>query len=250
MRGISYTSYGLTDIGRVRSNNEDAWYADDEFGCYIVSDGMGGALAGEIASHMVTTRVPELLKERLPKRIKNIEDKKIRSIVIDVLETVNDEVCHRSQTDPSCKGMGATIVLLLIRNQKAMVVHVGDSRAYYANTDEMIRLTRDHNLLQVLIDEGVVDEADALGHPASSELLCDIGMPEGLYADISYFSVYKGGRILMCTDGIHGENSDEAIAKITKSISMDPHQVCCFLIDMANEGGGRDNSTAVVVDCN
>jgi len=239
---------GLTDVGIVRGNNEDSWSADADFGCYIVSDGMGGALAGEVASQMVVDMLPGALKEHLPEQIDDIGDEEIRNMVFKALTEVNDAVCKRSSEDPKCAGMGATVVMILVRGTQAMVVHAGDSRAYLLRNAELSRMTKDHNLLQVLLDEGTVTPEEAIGHPAGCELLCDVGMPEGMYADVLYFDIEAGDKLLLCSDGLNGMILDDQIKHIVnKNETLEA--LCDELIESANEAGGQDNITALIINC-
>jgi len=238
---------GLTDIGAVRDNNEDAWSVDVEFGCYIVSDGMGGALAGEVASDMVANQLPGILKRELPDVIDDIGSDEVRTRLFKALAVINDMVCERSEKDPKCAGMGATLVMVLVRGCQAMVVHAGDSRAYLVRNNEMSLLTKDHNMLQVLLDEGVLTPEEAVGHPAGSELLCDVGMPDGMFADVLYFDMEANDKILLCSDGLNGVIPDEQIRHIlNKNMSLE--KISQELIYAALEGGGHDNITALVMD--
>jgi PPM family protein phosphatase len=242
------TYAGLTDIGSVRDNNEDSWSADEAFGCYIVSDGMGGALAGEVASHMVVEDLPKALKTHLPEKIDDIGSEEVRTQVFKALSEVNDAVCKRSAEDPQCTGMGATVVMVLIRESHAMVVHAGDSRAYLLRNGALSLMTKDHNMLQVLIDEGVVAPEDAFGHPAGCELLCDVGMPEGMFADVLYLDLEKDDKLLLCSDGLNGMIYDEQIKHIiSKDLPLD--DICEELVAAANEAGGHDNVTSLIIKC-
>lgn len=239
---------GLTDIGSVRDNNEDCWSADPEFGCYIVSDGMGGALAGEVASDIVAHQLPDILKKYIPLELDEISNEAVCNDLFKGLTEVNDIVCKRSAEDPECQGMGATLVMLMIRGPQVMVVHAGDSRAYLLRDNQISCLTNDHNMLQVLLDEGSVTPEEAIGHPAGCELLCDVGMPEGMYADVIYYDMVHGDKILLCSDGLNGMVRDEEIEHIMNKNNT-PEVICQELIQAAIHGGGQDNVTALVIDC-
>jgi len=245
---LKITHCGLTDVGRIRDNNEDSWSVDEEFGCYIVSDGMGGALAGEVASAMVVDRLPALLKEHLPESFDDISSDEVRDGVFKALSVVNDAVCVKSAEDPSCAGMGATLVMVIVKDSNAMVVHAGDSRAYLLRDNELSRLTKDHNMLQVMLDEGSITPKEAIGHPAGCELLCDVGMPDGMYADVLYFDIEAGDKFLLCSDGLNGMILDDQIKHITAK-SWPLKKICKKLIDSANEAGGQDNITALLINC-
>ena len=239
---------GRTDIGCVRSNNEDSFSVDSDFGCYIVSDGMGGALAGEVASEMVANQLPEILKKELPAKIPDIMADEVREAVYRAVDEINNRVCERSKTDPDCAGMGATLVMALVRNNQAMIIHAGDSRAYLLREGKLSRLTKDHNMLQVLLDEGVVTPDEAVGHPAGYELLCDIGMPEGMYVDILYLDMMPDDKILLCTDGLNDMVPDE-ILKIVLSRPAPLDDICREMVLLAREAGGYDNITALILEC-
>lgn len=239
---------GLSDVGCLRENNEDSWGVDTELGCYIVSDGMGGALAGEIASDMVVKLLPGLLKKYLNLGEYDLMSEEARDMIFKALSELNEMVYKRSIEDHKCSGMGATLVMLIVQGTNVMVVHVGDSRAYLLRDGELSSLTKDHNMLQVLLDEGVITNEQAVGHPAASELLCDIGMPEGMFADVLYYEMKAGDRILLCTDGLNGMVSDHEIQHIlNKPNSIDV--ICQELINSALCAGGHDNVTALVIEC-
>ncbi len=241
------TYAGMSDIGMVRSNNEDSWSVDDELGCFIVSDGMGGALAGEVASSMVATLLPAFLKEVLPEDIEDLASEEIRNLIFKALSLVNDSVCKKSADDPDCSGMGATVVMMLVRGTQGLVVHAGDSRAYLVRDGVLSRLTKDHNMLQILLDEGAIKPEDALGHPSGCELLCDVGMPDGMYADIIYFDLEKGDKVLMCTDGLNGMIVDDEITHIINSNEC-IEEACRKLVEAANGAGGHDNITSLLIN--
>jgi serine/threonine protein phosphatase PrpC len=144
--------------------------------------------------------------------------------------------------------MGATVVLTLVKGTKALISHAGDSRAYLLRNGELIRLTKDHNMLQVLLDEGIVTPEEAVGHPAGYELLCDIGMPEGMFIDILYLDLEPNDKILLCSDGLNDMLPDNII-KVVLSQPYSLDELCAELVDLACEAGGYDNVTALLLEC-
>ncbi len=238
---------GLTNQGRVRKQNEDNWFADPKQGLFIVSDGMGGHVAGELASRIVVEVLPPLLIQRL-ESIPNLSDPMaIIEIVLEALSELNDHVRDESGKHLGLSGMGATVVLALIRNTYALIAHVGDSRAYLLREGHLERLTKDHSLVQILIDAGELTPEDAITHPARSKITQYIGMKGDVLPEARIIDLLPDDRLLLCSDGLTGMVHDPAITELLLA-NPDPEKTCHALIETANIAGGRDNITVIVVD--
>lgn len=236
---------GGSDMGRLRSVNEDRWFVDPKRQLFIVSDGMGGHLGGELAAQIVV--------EILPRQMRKVIGEGMTLKGSNVLQRVSHEVSRLSsrvraetQGEPGLSGMGATVVLALIRDEQALVVHLGDSRAYLLRGDCLTQLTRDHNLLQLLIDQGKVSPRDAYSHPAASQLTRYIGMENDVLPDAQIVDLQPADRLLLCTDGLSSALDADTIALVLRQ-EDDPQRLCQALIDSANAAGGPDNVTALVI---
>lgn len=237
---------GLTDQGQVRTRNEDHWFADVEQGLFIVSDGMGGRVAGELASKIVVEVFPSFLLQRL-QDIHELFAPAVTEIVLQALAELSDMVHRESSKRPDFNGMGATVVLALIRDTHALIAHIGDSRAYLLREHQLEPLTRDHSLVQILIDMGQLTQEDAAEHPARSQITQFVGMRGKVFPEARVINLLPGDRLLLCSDGLTGMISDDVLAEILHT-PVPPEITCQALIDAANGAGGKDNITAIVAD--
>jgi protein phosphatase len=236
----------LSDVGRLRQNNEDRWFADTEMQLYLVSDGMGGQMAGEMAARIVT----EVLPTRLRTQLEDSPDFAHPKEIDRVLETVRELSRNvRSETagQPGLAGMGATLVLLLVRGPQALLVHLGDSRAYRWRQGKLECLTRDHTLVQLLIEDGVLAPAQAAAHPARHQLSRFVGMPSEPLPEFRLLDLASGDRLLLCTDGLTSMLANDQVCRILSQEACLEH-ACLTLIEAANAAGGQDNVTVVLVE--
>jgi PPM family protein phosphatase len=236
----------LTDTGKVREQNEDALFADAAAGLFIVSDGMGGAQAGEVASQMVIGALPRMIGKQVDD-LGNVRSRtyryRLRQHLLDLSRNVREAAGQR----PELKGMGATVVLMLIRDERAHIAHMGDSRLYLFRDSQLAQATDDHSVVAILLRDGEITPEEAETHPARGNLSRFIGMPGEVYPDVRTMPLKECDRFLLCTDGLTGMVSDFDIANILGD-NNDPQQACEALIAAANQAGGNDNITAVVVD--
>ncbi|MBF0336891.1 MAG: Stp1/IreP family PP2C-type Ser/Thr phosphatase [Nitrospirae bacterium] len=242
---ISYA--GLTDKGRIRKRNEDNWSVDPEKGVYIVSDGMGGHAAGDLASRLVVEMLPILLNKRM-KDVTTLNSAKATEQLNVALTELNEQVRSVSKSKPGLSGMGATVVLLLVRDMTALLAHMGDSRAYLLRNGKFKQLTMDHSVIQVLINSGEITPEEASTHPARGKITRCIGMAGDALPETMLLELKPGDRILLCSDGLTGMLADNTIMDIIGEY-RDNKAACQTLIDSANNAGGLDNITVVLVDC-
>lgn len=242
------TCAGLTDQGRIRKRNEDSIYTDPDQGLFIVSDGMGGHAAGDVASQMVVQILPKLIHKEM-QAIQDLSDPKTIKHLWRALTYLNDEVRKEGMKKSARNGMGATVVLLLIRGPKALIAHMGDSRLYLLRKKHLIQLTKDHSIVQQLIDAGKITPAEAAVHPARSQITNCIGMPRLSPPGAHLLNIAPGDRFLLCSDGLTGMVRNEGIAGLLNEI-RDIHTACQALVDAANVAGGIDNIAVVLVDWN
>lgn len=225
-----------SDVGLLREGNEDSAYAGPHL--LAVADGMGGHAHGEVASAgTIATLAP--LDEDVPADPSAALEGAVRR--------ANDELRHMVESDPSLEGMGTTLTALLWTGAHAALVHIGDSRGYLLREDELHRTTRDHTLVQSLIDEGRIDEEEAAVHPQRSLLLRALDGRTEVEPDLSTAEIRAGDRYLLCSDGLSGVVSEDTLRE-TLNTGWDPQRVVEQLIELANRGGGPDNITCVVAD--
>jgi serine/threonine protein phosphatase PrpC len=227
-----------TDTGMLRSNNEDFWFADAERGLYIVADGMGGHQAGEVASHLAVETIQSSLKNRA--------DPLTGADLKEAIERANARVLEESLKDPNKHGMGTTAVVLVITNDDHILLgHVGDSRAYALTSHGLKQLTEDHSVVFQLVKEGKITETEARFHPGRGALLRSLGVHKDVEVDIAE-SQFAFQSFLLCTDGLTEMLTDDEIEQILRD-KPDPQQACETLVRRANDAGGRDNVTVLLV---
>lgn len=237
---------GQTDRGLVRKDNEDNWTADAEFGLYIVSDGLGGHFAGALASQIVVEALPVLLRQRL-RGIDDLADPRAKERVNEALCELSTKVHDETHGQPGLEGMGATVVLALARGSKALIAHMGDSRAYLLRDGQLRQLTKDHSIVQLLIDSGDITPEEALEHPARCEVTRSVGMEGDPLPAAALWELKPEDRLMLCSDGLTGMVNHEVIQSILED-EQDPASTCRRLVDAANAAGGKDNVTVLVVD--
>ena len=226
-----------TDTGRVRKGNEDAFLAVD--GLFAVADGMGGHQAGEVASHVAL------------ETLRGSFDAAGTDVLVTAVERANHEVVDRSLGDPELAGMGTTLVAMALVDAAGRdaigVVNVGDSRCYLLSDGSLAQITEDHSLVATMVRQGRLTEAEAAVHPQRNILTRALGIDGTVLVDSWEILPVVGDRYLVCSDGLFNEVSDDRIAATLRRIA-DPNEACRELVRLANEGGGRDNITCVIVD--
>lgn len=238
---------GLTDTGRVRSGNEDAWAADPAQGLYIVADGMGGHNAGEIAARLVVESLPKMVHKRISTAAAPSTSQALARRLRSAVSRLSRDVYQQAMTEPGLMGMGATVVLAMIQGDDAVIVHMGDSRAYLLRGGKLRLLTKDHSVVQELIDRGHISPEEAATHPHRNRITASVGMPGDPSPDSRRVPLHAGDKLLLCSDGLAGMIEDEEIAHLLATLEP-PADVCKHLIDAANHAGGHDNITAVVLE--
>ncbi len=236
-----------TDVGRVRSANQDAALARAAAGLYAVADGMGGHRGGEVASAMALQALEhELASVRVGAGPVDSVD-----TVVDAVLAANEAVYAEASTTPELHGMGTTLCVLALTGapgqQQVAVANVGDSRVYVLHEGELAQLTEDHSLVQGLVRDGQLTADEAAVHPNRNILTRVIGVEPDVEVDWWEWPATVGDRYLLCSDGLFNEVHHERIAATLRQLA-DPAEACRELVALANAAGGRDNVTAVVVD--
>lgn len=237
---IPLTFAAATDVGQVRPRNEDRWGANPGHGLFIVSDGMGGAAHGELAAQIVVDALPT----HVEKQQRPIMDP--GEVLRAALASLSDEMHTRSRS-ARLSGTSATAVVALIIGKRCAIGHLGDSRAYLARGGQVTCLTTDHTVAQTLIDAGEISIAELATHPSRNTLTRFVGMPPPARPQVTLLDLRALDRILLCSDGVSGALDGETLeAVVGRDEAADV--LCNLLIDAANRCGGRDNSTALVIE--
>ena len=239
------TSAGLSDRGRVRPQNDDRWLADHQQGLFLVADGIGGSAAGGLAAQVLVEVLPALLRKKL-KGIEQLEDPLAVQRVVEALVELSNRLRKECEARPGMAGTGSTVVLALIRDHHALVAHLGDSRAYLVRGDRFERLTKDHSLVQLLVECGEIEPDQAATHPARAQLTRFVGMPDQALPEARLVELAPGDRLLLCSDGLTGMLDDQRLAAILER-GLATEDACRHLIAAANQAGGKDNITVVIV---
>mgnify|MGYP003606994368 CR=1 FL=1 len=224
-----------SDVGLVRSGNEDSGYASDTL--LIVADGMGGHVAGEMASATVTAIIAGL-------PIADSED--VLTQLADAVDEAQLEMRHIIAERPDFQGMGTTVTAVCWQGDRASIAHVGDSRAYMLREGQLLRLTKDHTYVQTLVDAGQITADEAATHRRRNLLIRAIDGVNTVEPDLSIREVHPGDRIMLCTDGLSGVMRDSEIHELLAR--SDPPGAVTALVDAAIERGAPDNVTCVVAD--
>ena len=238
---------GLSDVGRVRELNEDNWYwesVDDDTVLYAVADGMGGHDRGEVASQIAVDTFFSAAKEGLG-TLTDHEVSTLREMLRGAVQTANRAVVTAGEENDS--NMGTTLTCGLLHKQDAVLANVGDSRAYLLRDGKLRVISQDHSLVAYLVQLGELTAEEARTHPSGNILVRSIGSMPEVEVDVYHVAVQAGDRLMLCSDGLWGELPDADILDIMTAKSA-PQDACQALVDRANEAGGRDNTTLVIVD--
>ena len=241
-----------TDPGIVRGHNEDAVFANPNQGFVILADGMGGYNAGEVASGMATmllssemesafaTSPPHELDEESGQRF-------ARRCLLEKIAVANAAIYHTAESQPQYAGMGTTLVLAVFYDDLVTVAHIGDSRLYRLRGDEFRTLTRDHSLLQEQIDSGVISVEDARFSQNKNLVTRAVGVDPDVETEIHDYPVLPGDIYVLCSDGLNDMLEDEEIRLTLQTLAANLELAAGQLIQMANDKGGRDNVSVIVI---
>ncbi len=223
-----------TDTGRVRDNNEDYFVIDDVRALFAVADGMGGHRGGEVASHTAIESLRASIASGTP--------------LPDAIVRANTDVIARAAGDDELAGMGTTLTAVVVTGPNQLLVgHVGDSRAYLLHESAMQRVTEDHSLVEELMREGRLTPEQAEAHPQRAIITRALGVDDEVDVDQYTLTVEAGDRVVICSDGLNTMVRDRDIERIA-SAESDPQRAADALVAAANEAGGEDNITIVVID--
>jgi serine/threonine protein phosphatase PrpC/CRP-like cAMP-binding protein len=244
-------AWAETSVGRVRDHNEDALLVDGALRLYAVADGMGGHAAGEVASQLALDTLARVVREnqdRIDALAKNPGDKGAARDIQRMLDDAALLACHMvheaGQADEAKRGMGTTLSALLIIASQGFIAHVGDSRIYLLRGDKSYQLTQDHTLQNELLKRGKLTPAQVAQVKQKNALIRAIGVYASVEVDTLRFDIFSGDRFLLCSDGLHGYLQKEELGKIFEGPL---EHTASRLVALANQRGGHDNITALVV---
>jgi serine/threonine protein phosphatase PrpC len=234
-----------SDVGKVRLNNEDAFYLprQDKFPeLYVVADGMGGHQGGEIASKIAVKEVASYINGHLSE---DCDTLKVKIIMESSIVNANSEIYSLSLENHELSGMGTTITMALFHNGRLYIGHVGDSRAYRIRGSDIEQLTKDHSLVWQLAEEGRITMEETKTHPMKNVITKALGTDEFIAPDILEFDLENDDIIILCSDGLTNMLNNDNIKNIV--CSLEPEQAAQKLIEEANLRGGEDNITVGII---
>jgi protein phosphatase len=236
----------LSDQGKVRKHNEDAtgiFYDTNNNLLAIVADGMGGHLAGDVASKMVLDYFQKAWVENTTNFTANEAEEWLNSN----LETINSQILSHANSNNECSGMGTTVVIAIIIDDFVTIANIGDSRAYVIKDNLIEQITEDHSLVNELIKHGELSPEDAEHHPRKNVLLRALGTENIVTADFTSFSIDEKNMFLLCSDGLSNKVIKEEILNVLID-KCDIDTKAQELINKANDNGGEDNISLVIID--
>ena len=235
------TSAGRTDVGVIRSGNEDSYLMVPDRGIFVVADGMGGHAAGEVASDMAVHYVARELDS-----LRGLSDEQVAERMRGPIRTANGAIFQRTLTEHDKRGMGTTVTALTLFEARFLIGQVGDSRAYLLRDNKLSQLTKDHSYVQEQVDAGYLTPEQARTHPYSNVITRCVGANSDVMPDIYVGSVRPRDVFLLASDGLTGMLEDYQLAELLSPERM-PEDEVDALIAEANRHGGLDNITAVIV---
>ncbi len=237
-----------TDIGQVRETNQDSYETGalpDGGAWAVVCDGMGGHAGGNVASGMAASSIAGHIKENYRE---GMGVSSVKYMLESAISTANAKILDKSLSDRELYGMGTTVVAVVASGNECVTAHVGDSRCYHISGGEINLVTKDHSLVQELLDSGVITEEEAEHHPRKNIITRALGISEEVAADFSFLTLKKDDILLLCTDGLSNCVSKEEILKCLSDAK--DFNYSDILVETANENGGYDNITAVALVAN
>ncbi|MBC8536981.1 Stp1/IreP family PP2C-type Ser/Thr phosphatase [Feifania hominis] len=237
--------HGQTDIGLVRTENQDTYLLTtlgENTAFAVVCDGMGGISGGQLASRLAIRTLEQQVRERYYEELSMAEVKELLQFA---LQSANDAILAEARRDATNHGMGTTAVVALFRENEGVIANIGDSRAYILASGEIAQITEDHSMVQELVQSGKITPEEAAHHPQKNIITKVLGMPGKCEVDYFDIEVYESILVLLCSDGLTNVLDAQKIATIIFG-AADLDAAVSGLIEAANAGGGQDNVTAVL----
>jgi len=238
---------GISDVGRVREGNEDSIAWDARLGLIMLADGMGGHNAGEVASALAVETIKTALQDVLAPEIQAADIIDYHDAVREAVVFANQEIHEQAQMKTECAGMGTTVVMGLFRHDSVILAHVGDSRIYRFREGELTRMTSDHSLVQEMVDSGYLSQEEAQQSASKNLITRALGIAPDVEVDVNQIPVQRDDIFLMCSDGLSDLVNDQEISQVIGDAGMDMQMATQELVNLANERGGTDNISVILV---
>lgn len=242
----------LTDMGRVRTNNEDAVAEDRDLGLLVLADGMGGYNAGEVASGIATTTIPHVVR-RDWKHLRQLASSGADAshspqalLLKKAIEEAHETIYQAAQSQPQCAGMGTTVVVVLLHDNRMSIAHVGDSRLYLHRAGKLQQVTRDHSLQEEMIAKGHYTREEAAMMVRKNIVTRAMGVEPNVNVELNEFAVEVGDTLLLCSDGLTDMVADEQISASLQRHGDDLDAAAKDLVEQALQGGGKDNVSVIL----
>ena len=235
-----------TDVGRMRSNNQDACACgvfSEDAAWSVMCDGMGGVNGGNIASTVARDTIVEILEKTY---VPEMAEEAVRAMMLDAVSAANVAVIQRSEEEPALHGMGTTVVVVVVCGGTLHVVHAGDSRCYLKNTLGVKQITRDHSFVQQLVENGVITDEEARVHPQRNLITRVVGVHQDMEYDYAAFRFEPGDLALSCTDGLSNYLERDTLLFFISNYAGE--KLAEELIRFANEKGGSDNISVAIIE--
>ena len=234
-----------TDVGMVRSNNQDSYSAGDltsEVTWAVVCDGMGGANGGNVASETAVKVISDKLTSGYHI---GMNDNSVKNLIVSAIEAANMTLFSMARNNEELSGMGTTVVLAVRNTDTLYISNVGDSRIYIVSDSGITQVTTDHSVVQIMLDRGEISPEEAKDHPKKNVITRALGVDPDVRIDYSQEQLNENDIVLLCTDGLTNYVDDETILDICRA--EDKYKIADKLVELANENGGGDNITVVTV---
>ncbi len=237
--------FSLTDTGVVRSVNQDAFVhgkISESISWAVVCDGMGGAKGGDHASLVAVEEMAKVISSGITEAS---DAESVKDTLCDAINDANTRIYNEAKDDPALYGMGTTVVAAVVMGSSLVLAHAGDSRAYLISDSGMRQVTVDHSLVQEMVDSGEITDEEARVHPRRNVITRALGVADTIEIDFSLLKIESNESVLLCSDGLTNFLEDEEIFELFRS--TEPPLIAAALVDRANENGGGDNITAVIM---
>lgn len=232
----------LSDVGNVRKTNEDSvgYFEGSDIDIYAVADGMGGHNAGEVASELAINNIIEYIKG-------NHSRSDMEKVLSEAIKAANKKIYDVASENEALKGMGTTITICLIKQSKMVVANVGDSSCYVVDNErKLVKITRDHSLVQQLLDNGTITEEKARNHPNKNIITRALGTNESVEVDLFNVDLNNVIKCILCTDGLTNDVTYSEMFNLI--MENDNDSSCKMLVDLSKSRGGRDNISVIVFE--
>lgn len=248
---LKAVSAGLTDVGRKRNHNEDSYLVDEELQLFVVADGMGGHAGGGTASRIAVETIDKEMRaakvvDGSPFTTEtSLQDSPLPEFLRNAVEKACLEIFRQAQEDPRLAGMGTTVISLCVRGEHALFAHVGDSRAYLVRGDLIQQISEDHSLVNEQIKAGMITAEEAKHSRYKNIITRSVGFEEEVQVDVMGIVTRPGDCFILCSDGLANLVEDKEIQEVVTRHT--PEESAKALVELANERGGDDNITVIVV---